>query len=687
MKYPVTLFLILIFTSLVSNAQVQVPLTFQTSQSPESTSIFNIQVQTSTDSSFSSILEESPWLSCQENSQFTYSANFPESVSTATYWWRARHDNGLVVSDWSLPYHFNLNLTPQLLVSLQPDHQVNYTGETDTLWIDLSDSVTNLVGAYFKLSYEDSFILPLQVISGPVLTPPENFFLSYDIYPDSVLISLASLGESFSNLGPILGVILRAESQTDSTSISFERSTLRDSLNRNIPHLRHGAWIQIQALDTIPPPAPSNFAARPGNNRCKLSWTNPNDDPSFAGVEIRRYPWRDSAYPEYDDLFPTPLGYPANQAEGTLIYKGTAQSFVDSTATTRNVYYYSVFSYDSSDNYSSGDTAKATNYRLGDVSGDGLVYFEDLVIFAESYGTLDGDSNYFAEFDIGPTYDMSPLGIPTTDDAIDFEDLVIFALNYMTAGDGKPIPRALAKETSGNPGLSLSLPVERLKVGKEFEVKISLNNNPDTVKSIHFVLPYDSLELEFVNLRRSYELIDSSYAVFFYGKDTEHKIDVSLAILGGNTPIIGSGEIAVITFKLLKNIKPTLAFSLVDLRDGDGNTLDIKEDNEYTETPAMPEAYSISQNYPNPFNPYTTISFNLKAQSTNYDKPVRTTLNIYNIKGQLVKTLLDEEKSPGNYSIIWEGKDNYGREVASGIYFYKLKTSDYAETKKMILVR
>jgi len=52
-----------------------------------------------------------------------------------------------------------------------------------------------------------------------------------------------------------------------------------------------------------------------------------------------------------------------------------------------------------------------------------------------------------------------------------------------------------------------------------------------------------------------------------------------------------------------------------------------------------------------------------------------------------VRTLLDEEKPPGNHKVIWDGKDEKGREVASGIYFYQLKTEDYTSTKKMVLLK
>jgi parallel beta-helix repeat protein len=101
----------------------------------------------------------------------------------------------------------------------------------------------------------------------------------------------------------------------------------------------------------------------------------------------------------------------------------------------------------------------------------------------------------------------------------------------------------------------------------------------------------------------------------------------------------------------------------------------------------LPVEFELSQNYPNPFNPATTIPFTVYGSQFTVHSPIHTTLKIYNIKGQLVKTLVDEEKLPGNYNIIWDGKENSGREVSSGIYFYQLKTMDYTETRKMVLLR
>ncbi len=84
--------------------------------------------------------------------------------------------------------------------------------------------------------------------------------------------------------------------------------------------------------------------------------------------------------------------------------------------------------------------------------------------------------------------------------------------------------------------------------------------------------------------------------------------------------------------------------------------------------------------YPNPFNPETTISFNNPQNG-------RISLSIYNIKGQLVKTLLDEEIAVGTHSIVWNGTNEKGNSVTSGIYFTKITTTSTSLTKKMILLK
>ena len=97
--------------------------------------------------------------------------------------------------------------------------------------------------------------------------------------------------------------------------------------------------------------------------------------------------------------------------------------------------------------------------------------------------------------------------------------------------------------------------------------------------------------------------------------------------------------------------------------------------------------YILLQNYPNPFNPTTTISFKVKSLEFGVGRPIHTTLIIYNLLGQKVKILVDEDKLSGRYQVSWDGKNEEGNDVSSGIYFYVIKTKDFTQTKKMTLVR
>jgi len=96
---------------------------------------------------------------------------------------------------------------------------------------------------------------------------------------------------------------------------------------------------------------------------------------------------------------------------------------------------------------------------------------------------------------------------------------------------------------------------------------------------------------------------------------------------------------------------------------------------------ALPTQFALHQNYPNPFNPSTQISFDVPEGS----ELVR--LNIYNILGKKVSTLLNSVVNPGKHKVEWNAKDNEGNPVASGIYFYELSSSSFTARKKMLLIR
>lgn len=114
-----------------------------------------------------------------------------------------------------------------------------------------------------------------------------------------------------------------------------------------------------------------------------------------------------------------------------------------------------------------------------------------------------------------------------------------------------------------------------------------------------------------------------------------------------------------------------------DLQYATVSYIDVAEKND----PALPVTTDLRQNYPNPFNPQTTIRYDLPAGSH------QVRLVIYDMLGKQVRTLVDGNQSGGAHSILWDGKDDSGKQVASGIYVYKLSAGKQSYTKRMTLVR
>jgi hypothetical protein len=98
------------------------------------------------------------------------------------------------------------------------------------------------------------------------------------------------------------------------------------------------------------------------------------------------------------------------------------------------------------------------------------------------------------------------------------------------------------------------------------------------------------------------------------------------------------------------------------------------------DSPVM--ANALHDNFPNPFNPVTTITYSIKEQA-------QVSLRVYNVAGQLVRTLVNEQQTPQveDFRVTWDGRNDLGQGVSSGVYFYKLTTKGFSETKKMVLLK
>jgi hypothetical protein len=104
---------------------------------------------------------------------------------------------------------------------------------------------------------------------------------------------------------------------------------------------------------------------------------------------------------------------------------------------------------------------------------------------------------------------------------------------------------------------------------------------------------------------------------------------------------------------------------------------DITEDNL---AKAVPTKFALKQNHPNPFNPQTAIGYSVEEET-------HVTLSVYNIAGELVSKLVDNSMSTGNHSVTWNGRDEFGRSVAGGVYLCRIQAGEFQQTIRMLLLK
>ena len=443
-----------------------------------------------------------------------------------------------------------------------------------------------------------------------------------------------------------------------------------------------------------------------------LSWTAvPTGDYEFEHLEIRRNGWGSPDYPTYPDP-PGAPSYPG-YAEGTKVLTttvGTTDSYKDPVVgteiATRNIYYYQIFVWDKAGNVSQADAsaqARATNYLLGDIDKDtpvapilydNTVNYDDLSPWSTAYGStlpVAGHPEY-AEYDIGPTADGSRLGIPQPwatqnhltppstipANTIQFEDLMIFAMNYWKTLTKSMPP--LVSPRADQLALVLDGKLSQQQSENWVDVTIRLDNNGQNVKGAHLVLAYDVSCLELKEVISGRVFAQQEQQEFFHYADKDGKVDISAAILGTSLGISNSGDIARLRFKMLEEEGGEISFSEVSLRDVENKALEPLKKGLSINSILPPTSYDLAQNYPNPFNPETTIKYQLPDAGN-------VKLLIFNSVGQVVTTLVDAEKGVGRYQVVWNGSNDSGEQVASGLYYYRIEVGDFSKLMKMVFLK
>jgi len=173
---------------------------------------------------------------------------------------------------------------------------------------------------------------------------------------------------------------------------------------------------------------------------------------------------------------------------------------------------------------------------------------------------------------------------------------------------------------------------------------------------------------------RQYACGDGKYAIHVYGDDPETSEDE------------GAVEGDTIAF-YINGYKAEVVSGSAIWHSGVAHQLELAASSVSTACPSssagdepLPARFGLSQNFPNPFNPTTNIEYQIP-------KSVDEELVIYDIFGRKVRTLVDREQPAGYYSITWNGRDDFGREVGAGIYLYRLRAGNFVDVRKMVRLR
>ena len=247
-------------------------------------------------------------------------------------------------------------------------------------------------------------------------------------------------------------------------------------------------------------------------------------------------------------------------------------------------------------------------------------------------------TNYKVKYDVGPTADNTVYTLPTVDSKIQFEDMVIFAISYGLSGDNIYPKAAPAPETP------VELHVgEPMYVGNETLVPLSLKGTVVDVRALE--LAFSGSFGKLVSVEKGTLLQSVEAPVVIMDKSTANTANVDLAIFGADVEGLNAeGEILTLRFEGRADVQ----LSSANVRNSGNSPMNIEITN--SNINAIPTSFALDQNYPNPFNPSTIISYQLPEQQ--YVNVV-----IFNMLGEEVSTLVNEVKEAGYHKVEWSGSN------------------------------
>lgn len=237
-------------------------------------------------------------------------------------------------------------------------------------------------------------------------------------------------------------------------------------------------------------------------------------------------------------------------------------------------------------------------------------------------------------------------------------------------------------ETGGGTNALAAYRMEQVKQDDGTVVVRVSAEGTEQVRGYGFILNFDPARYEYVESRESSRslLPKGSGAPLFLARNHEPGRVAIGAMSTSDDAGVGEGNLAEIVFRPIEGQDPG-AFSLSE---GVLVDLALKVDDVSPVTleavSPTPTHFALDQNRPNPFNPTTTISYQIPEAG-------QVKLTVFSSIGQVVRTLVDEARPAGTYTVNWDGSDAFGRQVASGLYFYRMQGDGFSQTRRMMLLK
>ncbi|MFC1628183.1 kelch repeat-containing protein [Gemmatimonadota bacterium] len=337
------------------------------------------------------------------------------------------------------------------------------------------------------------------------------------------------------------------------------------------------------------------------------------------------------------------------------------------------------------------------NY-VGDYTGDVLVDFSDFATLVTAWNDQD------TYHDIGPATGSIPTLTPVSDGVIDFEDLTVYLQMWSWSAENLPSSSAQAAPSLSRPANAQEAQTHTSGTDRQYPIVLEqpepddlfapddgildLNLNTRDVAgltSAGVIIHYDTRHLKFLNLQPGTFLGRAG------GKDQNllsvkrvdeelGRIEVMYGRIDSESPeVSGSGQLASIQFEKLSR-ENSMVDIQYDLRDRRAEIISSAQYQTDVTAIRIPTDFALLQNYPNPFNGETIIRFQLPAEQ-------RVQLYIYNIRGQRVATIVDERMEAGYHRVTWQGRNDDGQRVGSGIYIYLIQAGPNRQSKKLTYIK